>query len=626
MSNRLRGSLSPYLLQHADDPVHWYPWGPEAFAEAVRTGKPVLLSIGYSSCHWCHVMARESFADPATAAAINERFVSIKVDREERPDIDRVYQLAHQLITRRVGGWPLTMFLSADRIPFFGGTYFPAAERAGLPAFTDLMGRIAAFHREQQAAMHVQNEALLTALARVDAPHPLPAPLQPGTAQQAVDAVRADLEQRFDAEHGGFGAPPKFPMPAALTRLLRHWQRTASSETPDLKALYLATLTLHRMAEGGLMDQLGGGFARYSTDAAWHVPHFEKMLYDNATLLELYAEAHSATGEPLYAEVAARTADFLLRDLRHRGGAFHGSLDADSDEGEGRFYLWTPDEVIAVLGAEDGALFNARHGLDGPANVDGRWHLRIARPLEELGDAAVIGPRLDALRKRLLEVRSGRTPPARDDKILAGWNALAIRALVVASRALKRPELLDAAAEALHFLRRELWRDGQLAGSWLEGRLGPSAFLDDHAYLADATIELLAARFDPVLLQFALDLAERLRTGFAAPTGGFHFTATDQEPLIHRTLRFDDDATPAGNAIAARVLLRLGHLTGRTELLDEAERTLLAAGTAPLEQPLGHLTLVESLDEWLHPASPTLRALLASLERASQRENQGPVS
>jgi len=619
MSNRLKGSLSPYLLQHADNPVDWYPWGPEALAAARESGKPILLSIGYSACHWCHVMAHESFEHAPTAAVMNELFVNVKVDREERPDLDRIYQLAHQLLTRRGGGWPLTLFLTpADQRPFFGGTYFPRESRGGLPGFVDVLKRVAAYHAEHRDALEQQNAALVATLERIDTTEPLAAP--PDGA--ALAAARRDLEQRFDREHGGFGQAPKFPLPAGLVRLLHQWHATAGDEQPDLKALYMATLSLHRMAEGGLRDQLGGGFARYSVDAAWQVPHFEKMLYDNAALLALYAEASVATGEAFYREVAADTADFLLRDLRGAEGAFHAALDADSEGEEGRFYLWTPDEVAAHLSPEDAALFAARYGLDGEPNVEGRWHLRIARSLDDLAAsgrfgtsaAAVLAHRLDEARDVLRAARDRRVWPGRDDKILTGWNALAIRALVRASAALARPDLADAARRAFDFLLSHLWRDGRLLAAW-RGRAAQPAFLDDYAMLADAALELASARFDARLLAVAQSLMDVVQRHFAAPGGGWYFTADDSERLIHRSLRFDDDATPAGAAIVVRVMLRLGYLLGREDYLRDAERALQAAGTAPVDQPLGHLTLIESLDDYLsQPGFIVLRGSPEALE------------
>lgn len=617
MPNRLSGSLSPYLLQHAANPVDWYPWGPEALEAARASGRPILLSIGYSACHWCHVMAHESFEHEPTAQVMNGLFVNVKVDREERPDLDRIYQLAHRLLTRRGGGWPLTLFLTpADQRPFFAGTYFPRESRDGLPGFVDVLRRVAQYHAEHADALAGQNEILVESLARIDAVEPLASP--PDGA--AIVAARQALEQRFDREHGGFGRAPKFPLPAGLVRLLHQWHATARDEQPDLKALYMATLSLHRMAEGGLRDQLGGGFARYSVDEAWRIPHFEKMLYDNAALLAVYAEAAVATGEAFYREVAADTADFLLRDLRDGQGAFHAALDADSEGEEGRFYLWTPQEIAAHLAPADATLFRARYGLDAPPNFEGRWHLQLARSVEELAAGGLYGShepreiaaRLGAARATLLAVRARRIWPGRDDKVLTSWNALAIRALARAAAALSRPDLAAAARRAFGFIEANLWRDGRLFAVWRAGRVAQPAFLDDHAMLADAALELAAVDFDAHLLHFAQALMDAVQRRFAAPAGGWYFTADDAERLIHRSQRFDDDATPAGSGIAIRVLLRLGHLLGREDYLQAAERALQAAGAAPAQQPLGHLTLIEALDDAL--AAPSFVVLRGTRE------------
>jgi uncharacterized protein len=353
--NRLARETSPYLQQHAANPVDWYPWGEAAFAAARTSGRPVLLSIGYAACHWCHVMAHESFEDPATAAVMNELFVNIKVDREERPDVDRIYQLAHQLLTRRGGGWPLTMFLTHDdQRPFFGGTYFPPAPRFGMPAFTELLQRVALFYREHQPELRQQSEVLVDALQRIDAPSAAAAgPLT----DEPLKLLRSELEQRFDREHGGFTPAPKFPHAGMIDRLLRHWHSTAGSASPDLMALFMATLTAKRMADGGLFDHVGGGFCRYSVDERWEIPHFEKMLYDNGALLSTYSCLASATGDAQFARVAQLTGGFLLRDFTAAEGAFISSWDADSEGHEGLYYLWTPDALRAVLGPEAAAPF-----------------------------------------------------------------------------------------------------------------------------------------------------------------------------------------------------------------------------------------------------------------------------
>ncbi|HMD59631.1 MAG TPA: DUF255 domain-containing protein, partial [Steroidobacteraceae bacterium] len=424
--NRLAAQSSPYLRQHAANPVDWYPWGSEALERARTLQRPILLSIGYAACHWCHVMAHESFEDPATAAVMNELFVSIKVDREERPDLDRIYQLAHQMLTRRGGGWPLTMFLTHDdQRPFFGGTYFPPEPRHGLPGFASLLREVAAYYRTHEAELRENGAAIVAALDDLNPPAPATPP--PLTAEP-LRQCRAALEHSFDTLFGGFGPAPKFPAPGSLLRLLRDWRASATAAVPDLQALYMTTLTLKRMAEGGLMDQLAGGFCRYSVDAQWDIPHFEKMLYDNALLLGTYAEAAQATGEPLFAEVAGRTADWMLADLLGPDGALYSSIDADSEGHEGRFYVWEQQAVRAALPAEQYTAFAARFGLDRAPNFEQRWyHLRVTASIEAIAaaehlDAATIEHRLREASATLLRQRSTRVRPARDEKVLTSWN------------------------------------------------------------------------------------------------------------------------------------------------------------------------------------------------------------
>ena len=592
-ANRLARETSPYLLQHAHNPVDWHPWGEAAFEAARAAGKPVLLSVGYSACHWCHVMAHESFEDPVIAAVMNELFINIKVDREERPDVDRIYQLAHQLLTRRAGGWPLTMFLSHDdQRPFFGGTYFPPTARQGLPGFPDLLRRVAEVYREHGGELRAQSAALVEALQSIDSPT---APLQGPLGDAPLQMLRVQLEQRFDRNHGGFTPAPKFPHAGMIDRLLRHWHATAGTNTPDLQALFMATLTLKRMADGGLFDQIGGGFCRYSVDERWEIPHFEKMLYDNGALLSVYAAAAAATGDAQFARVAAATGDFMLRDLRDAGGAFHASWDADSEGHEGLYYLWTPEQVRQALPPGEADLFIGHFGLDRPPNFEGRWHLIATGDLENPAQ-------LDDACARLLQVRARRVPPGRDDKILTSWNALAIKGLADAARALDRPDFALAAGEALEYLRREHWRDGRLLATSRRGDVRLDAYLDDHAFLLDAILSLLTQRFEVRWLQFAIALADALLARFEdREHGGFFFTAHDHEQLIHRSRSFHDDATPSGNAVAASALLQLGWLLGEPRYLEAAERTLRAAWASLAESPLGQVTMAGALAQYLNP-------------------------
>ena len=602
-TNRLTRETSPYLRQHAHNPVDWYPWGEEAFALARELGRPVHLSVGYAACHWCHVLAAESFEDEQTARLLNERFVNIKVDREERPDVDRIYQIAQQMLTHGPGGWPLTMFLTAERRPFFGGTYFPPEPRHGLPAFRDLLQRVAHYYAAHHAELDAQGEALSAAFASIDPPPP-PAGLLLEAAP--LERARAGLERDFDARNGGFGGAPKFPHPSSIERLLRHWRASAHRDPPDLQALYMAGLTLKRMADGGIHDVLGGGFCRYSVDERWRIPHFEKLLYDNAWLLAVYADAYVASGDEQYAAVARDTADWMRREMQSTEGGFYSSLDADSAGHEGSFYVWDQAEVRAALSADEYAAFAPCYGLDQPANFEGRWHLYVAREREsvaaELALSSVqLNALLEAARAKLLALRERRERPARDEKVLTAWNGLAIAGMARAARALGCAGLEESASRALAFARDTLWRDGRLAATYGGGRARLNAYLDDYVFLADGILELQQLRVNPAELAFARELMEVVLRHFEAEDGGFFFTSDDHEPLLHRLKTFADEALPSGNAVAARVLLRLGYLLGEGRYLQAAER-LVRAGWAPLERhPHAHATLLNALEELLDP-------------------------
>ena len=609
MPNRLAKETSPYLLQHADNPVDWYPWGEEAFARARETGKPVMLSVGYSACHWCHVMAHESFEDEATAELMNELFINVKVDREERPDIDKIYQTAHQLITQRGGGWPLTMFLDGDdQRPFFGGTYFPKEARYGMPAFGDLLKNIASYYEQKRDEVRQQSSRLLDVFGRL-----APAPATDGEAlsDAPLALARNTFEQTLDREYGGFGSAPKFPHPTTIDRLLRHWRSTANETEPDVEALFMAALTLARMAEGGLFDHVGGGFYRYSVDQYWQIPHFEKMLYDNGPLLAVYAQAAVATGDTLFADAANATADWMLADMRDDNGGFYATRDADSEGHEGLFYLWDPDEVRELLD-DNYEVFAKRFGLNTDANFEGRWHLTVREQVTE-DEAAVI----NKAKRVLLARRDTRVAPGRDEKQLTSWNALAIRGLAIAGRALERPDLIDAAADAVEFLRDNLMRDGRLLASYKDGEARFAAYLDDHAFLLDALLELLQARWNTQHLEFAQQLAELLLEHFEDKgDGGFWFTANDHEQLIHRSKPLADEAVPSGNGVAAFALQRLGFLLGETTYLDAAERTLRAAWRAISEVPHGHVSLLTALEEYLqHPEIVVIRGANDDISR-----------
>jgi uncharacterized protein YyaL (SSP411 family) len=605
-TNRLAQETSPYLQQHAANPVDWYPWGEEALARARAERKPILLSIGYSACWWCHVMAHESFESQETAKLLNENFVNIKVDREERPDLDRIYQLAHQVLTQRPGGWPLTMFLTHDdHRPFFGGTYFPKTPRYGMPAFGDLVQRVAQYYRDHEPELRQQNEALMQVFNEVNPP-----PADPATRLTAAPIAKARerLAEDFDSKFGGFRGAPKFPHPMTIERLLRDWHATAADEEPDLHALYMATLTLRRMGEGGIFDQVGGGFARYSVDEFWMIPHFEKMLYDNGQLLAAYSLAAVATGDEFYRRIASQTADWALREMHSPEGGFYSSLDAASEGQEGKFYVWDREEIRGALTDDEFAVFAPRYGLDREPNFEHRWwHLHAYVAVEKLAQDMQLAPaevqrRIDSARAKLLAIRNRRVWPGRDEKVLTSWNALMIRGLALASRALGREDLANAATRALDFIRAHLWRDGRLLATYKDGRAHLAAYLDDYVMLADAVLELQQARFRADELLFAKNLLDVALDHFEDRTGGgFFFTADDHEALIHRGKNFGDDAMPSGNGIAALALLRTGYLLGETRYLDAAERTLRAAWAALDKYPHAHVALLNALDELVHP-------------------------
>jgi uncharacterized protein YyaL (SSP411 family) len=586
IKNSLGGETSPYLLQHAANPVAWLPWGEEALALARAEDKPILLSIGYSACHWCHVMAHECFEDASVAAVMNRLFVNIKVDREERPDLDQIYQTAHQMLTGRPGGWPLTMFLSPDGTPFYGGTYFPREPRHGLPGFPGLCEQVAAAWRGKRREIAAQNREVLGALARMSA--------APGGAAELsvapVGVLRSLLLGSFDRDDGGFGGAPKFPHPTDLAFLLRR--------PDDPQAREAALFTLRRMAAGGIHDQLGGGFCRYSVDERWEIPHFEKMLYDNGPLLGLYADAWALTGEEDFRRVAAGIAGWLEREMSAPEGAFHSSLDADSEGEEGRFYVWDRAEVAALLGPEKSALAGRCWGLDGPPNFEGRhWHLRVAAPPSP--DEA---PLLEAARAALFAARERRVRPGCDDKILTAWNALAVEGLAHAARVCGRDDWGVAAQRAVDYLHARHWVGGRLLATSRLGRARLPAYLDDHAFLLAALLELLQADYRAADLDFARQLANALLDRFEdREHGGFFFTAHDHETLIQRPKPAHDNALPAGNGIAARALQRLGHLLGEVRYLDAARRAIEYFMPQLARQAGGCASLVQALEEALAP-------------------------
>ena len=579
--NRLAGSLSPYLLQHAHNPVDWHPWGPEALARAKAEDKPIFLSIGYSACHWCHVMERESFESNDVAAVLNAHFVPIKVDREERPDLDDLYMDAVQTLTGR-GGWPMSVWLTPDLEPFYGGTYFPPQSRGGMPGFIPLLERIAQLWKDQRADVVGQAKEFSAEIARQ-------AKLAAGTelpGEERFERALQQLREAFDPRWGGFGPAPKFPQQMAIELILRR-----GSETDQA----MARRTLDAMWEGGMYDHLGGGFARYSVDGQWLVPHFEKMLYDNAQLACIYLLAHQKYGEVRYAEVARETLDYLLRDMRDSAGGFHSAEDADSEGEEGRFYVFTPEQVKAVLGIEEGERFCAAYGVSEAGNFEHGTSVlhRFSRP----AGMSVDEGRLKDLRVDLRLARDTRVRPGKDDKVLAAWNGLALSAFARGFQVLEDARYREAAEALAAFLHDRLWDGATLFRVWRDGQRHTPGFLEDYAAVANGMVDLYEAVFDARWLRFAETLADAARRRFEdAAEGGFYSTEAGQSDLLFRQKPAFDNAIPTGNSLMAGALLRLGGHLERADLRASAEGIFKAFGPFLARAPRAFLALLGQLD------------------------------
>ncbi|MEC9375292.1 MAG: thioredoxin domain-containing protein [Pseudomonadota bacterium] len=604
-NNKLSQETSPYLLQHSNNPVDWYPWGEEALKKAHDENKPILLSVGYSACHWCHVMAHESFEDESTAEIMNKLFVNIKVDREERPDIDKIYQTAHQLITQRPGGWPLTVFLTPEKqLPFFAGTYFPNEERYGMPAFADLLIQIAQYFNQKQDDAIKQGHSVIKALTKIE---PSKKGISSPINYEPLKKLRDQLAANFDKDCGGFGSAPKFPNTTNLEFLLRCWRKSANDETPDTEALFMCAMTLTRMMNGGIYDHLGGGFYRYSVDREWSIPHFEKMLYDNGPLLGLLAQLWQVSGENTYKNIANETANWVLNEMENPEGGFYSSLDADSEGKEGEFYVWTPDEIEPLLSKNEYEVFSDLYGLSKKPNFESYWHLQHRNSVEISNEKEKLSVTkkttlLKSARKKLLTIRSARIRPDCDKKILTSWNSLMIRGLAISGRILKSDEFINAAERAIKLIKEKAIIEGRLRASFKDGRARFNAYLDDHAFLLDALIELLQARWNNAQIELAIKIADDLIENFQDEEhGGFFFKSKDHEKLAHRSKTFSDDSLPSGNAIAAYALSRLGHLIGETRYLIAAEKTLQAGWLSMLDFPHGHAAMAISVEEYLNP-------------------------
>ena len=582
-SNRLARETSPYLLQHKDNPVAWWAWGPDALAEAKRTNKPILLSVGYAACHWCHVMAHESFEDEATAQVMNDLFINIIVDREERPDIDQIYMAALHHLGEH-GGWPLTMFLTPDGEPIWGGTYFPKSSRYGKPAFVDVLREIARLFREEPQKIEHNRTALMAQLA---AKARGPGTVTIGTAE--LDNAARQLGGIIDPVNGGTRGAPKFPQAALFELLLR-----AGLRTGETRYFTAVDITLHHICEGGIYDHLGGGFSRYSVDERWLVPHFEKMLYDNAQLLELLAIAHRHGGKALYQERAHETVAWLTREMTTAEGAFSASLDADSEAEEGKFYVWSHDEVIALLGAEDGGFFARHYDVTSGGNFEGHNILNRLKPLDR---SAADEERLAKLRSKLLDARSKRVRPGLDDKVLADWNGMIIAALANASLLFDEPSWRDMAANAFTFVVGAMTRGDRLGHSWRQGQLKFPGLASDFAAMIRAALALHEATGRQDYLEQALSWQSALDRDYADAAAGTYFlTAADAEGLVVRPAATTDDATPNHNAVAAQNLIRLTLLAGDDSWREKADRLIAAVAPQAVENLYMHMALLNAID------------------------------
>jgi len=604
--NKLSKETSPYLLQHKDNPVDWYPWCSDSLKKAKDEKKPILLSIGYSACHWCHVMAHESFEDDDTAKIMNEHFLNIKVDREERPDIDQIYQTAHQILTQRAGGWPLTMFLDPiNQQPFFGGTYFPNKARHGLPGFSDLLIRISNYFANEKDSINNQNKKLEEIYKKIK---PVTLSKDKKMDQTPITLSRNIIEKNFDTEYGGIGNAPKFPQPTSIERLLRHWRNTAFSDKPDIESLFLSTLTLKNMAEGGIYDQLGGGFFRYSVDRYWQIPHFEKMLYDNGLLLSLYANTYIATGDELFEKITNETSDWILKEMQSENGGFYSSLNADSEGYEGKYYAWDKNEIKNILNEEEFEIIKQHFDLDQKPNFEKQHHFTIKRNLDDLSQSMnyekeTLSRKIDEARSNLLKIRESRVKPSLDKKQLTSWNALVVKGLAISGRVLDRDDLVQAASKAIDFIMNNKMKENKLMSCFVDQGSKIPAYLDDHAFLLDAIMELLQSKWNTAHLNFAIQIADHLINNFFDERdGGFFFTANDHEKLIFRPKPMYDDALPSGNGVAAFALQRLGFLTGNEKYLNASKRTLENSFELLTKTPQGHLTLINTLEEYFdHP-------------------------
>jgi len=620
-SNRLIHETSPYLLQHAHNPVDWHPWGNEAFQKAKRENKPVLLSIGYSACHWCHVMERESFENEQIAALMNDLFISIKVDREERPDLDEIYMNAVQLLTGR-GGWPMTMFLTPDGKPFYGGTYFPPEDRQGMPGFPKILLGVSQAYRERSADVEKSVGEILAALQRMSETHQSGKDFSP----DIIAASCEKISRAYDSDNGGLGQAPKFPNAGVYELFLRHFHHSKNE-----RYLEMIVHTLTKMARGGIYDHLGGGFHRYSVDAKWLVPHFEKMLYDNAQLLSIYAHAYAITGEPLFESVVEETAQYLLREMFQAGGGFYSTQDADSEGEEGKFFVWTADEINRLLGTEAGEVFCRIYDVSEQGNFEEK---NILHPILTIEQASkYFGKEKSALetlvaeaKTKLFTEREKRSKPFRDEKIITAWNGLALSGLAAAIKISDDKAFITAATQTSEFIFDKMFRDGFLLHTYKDGQAKLLGYLDDYAFLAVGLLDIYETLLDRAFLDRALQLNEiMLREFWDENEGGFFYTGKSHEQLISRAKPIFDASIPSGNAMATELLLRLHHITGQEDYRARAEKVLRSYYDVMENQPFGFAHMLCAVDQYLNPPKaivvvgnaddPRTKALLAEVHR-----------
>ncbi len=603
-TNRLIDETSPYLLQHAHNPVDWYPWGEEAFEKAKAEDRPVLVSIGYSACHWCHVMEHESFEDEATAAIMNQNFVNIKVDMEERPDVDQIYMNFVQLTTGR-GGWPMNVFLLPDKKPFFGGTYFPPQPRYGMPSWRQILLSISETYRERRAEIERSTTDIVGELCRMSL-----AVSADGLSTEMLDNAYTSFLRSFDAVNGGFGGAPKFPQPMGLEFLLRYHKRTGEEQ-----ALSMVEHTLEKMARGGIYDQLGGGFHRYAVDAVWLVPHFEKMLYDNAQLSRVYLHAFQVTGNELYRHVATEILEYVRREMLDPSGGFYSTQDADSEGEEGKFFVWSHDEILDILGETEGAAFCKYYDVTAAGNFEGHNipNVKQPDPYPQADERFVVA------RRKLFEHREWRVKPGRDEKVLTAWNGLMLAAFADAAGVLGSSEYLHIAETNAEFLLKSLSRNGRLLRTWKAGTAKLNAYIEDYANVADALIVLFQVTGKREYLTEAQRLADIMITEFwDAENGGFFFTSNDHEELVVRNKDFYDNATPSGNSVSADVLLRLAKLTGDQRYERFAVTVLRLAASFIRRHPQGFGRALSAMEFYLGPTREIV--ILASADDELRRE------